>query len=243
VSELIGLLKEAGVERLVDVRSVPRSRANPQFNADALPAPLAASGIGYTHLAALGGLRHHPKEAPPSPNTLWRNDAFRNYADYAMSPAFQVGLDQLCGLARDERCAIMCAEAVWWRCHRRIVADYLLARGVAVTHIMGPAKLDPASPTPGARNLPDGTILSMPTRTNSMRGHHERPLCLRRADRRGEIRRRLWLGAGDRDLLYDQSLDFLGDHSRGLWVALCRLFRALPSLTRGTDDKDRRALV
>src|SRR2546429_1991366 len=104
------LLKEAGVERLVDVRSVPRSRANPQFNADALPDPLAAGGIGYTHLAALGGLRHHPKGAPVSPNTLWRSDAFRNYADYAMTPAFGAGLDRLCGLAHEERCAIMCAE-------------------------------------------------------------------------------------------------------------------------------------
>jgi uncharacterized protein (DUF488 family) len=158
VGELIALLQEAGVERLVDVRSVPRSRANPQFNADALPEPLAASGIGYAHLAALGGLRHHPKGAPPSPNTLWRNAAFRNYADYAMTPLFHAGLDELCGAAREERCAIMCAEAVWWRCHRRIIADYLLARGLAVTHIMGKAKLEPATPTPGARSLPDGTI-------------------------------------------------------------------------------------
>jgi uncharacterized protein (DUF488 family) len=159
LGELVALLEEAGVGRLVDVRTLPRSRANPQFNADALPEALAASGIGYTHLAALGGLRHHPKGAPPSPNTLWRNDAFRNYADYATTPAFRAGLDQLCGLAREERCAIMCAEAVWWRCHRRIIADYLLASGVAVTHIMGSAKLAPATLTPGARSLPDGTIL------------------------------------------------------------------------------------
>jgi uncharacterized protein (DUF488 family) len=158
VGELVGLLKEAGVGRLVDVRSVPRSRTNPQFNADALPEALAAAGIFYTHLAALGGLRHRPKGAPPSPNTLWRNDAFRNYADYAMTPAFAAGLDELRGLARQECCAIMCAEAVWWRCHRRIIADYLLAQGVAVTHIMGPGKLDPATLTPGARRRPDGTI-------------------------------------------------------------------------------------
>ena len=92
VGELIALLHENGVELLVDVRSVPRSRVNPQFNADALPAPLAAAGIRYAHLKALGGLRHHPKGAPPSPNTLWRNDAFRNYADYAMTEAFRAGL-------------------------------------------------------------------------------------------------------------------------------------------------------
>ncbi len=159
VGELIALLQEARVARLVDVRSVPRSRANPQFNADVLPGPLAASGILYTHLAALGGLRHHSKGAPPSPNTLWRNDAFRNYADHAMTPAFRAGLDQLCGIASDGSCAIMCAEAVWWRCHRRIIADYLLARGIAVTHITGSAKLDPATLTPGACKMSDGTIL------------------------------------------------------------------------------------
>jgi uncharacterized protein (DUF488 family) len=159
VGELIALLREAGVARLVDVRSLPRSRANPQFNADALPQPLAAAGIGYTHLGALGGLRHHPKGAPASSNTLWRNARFRNYADYAMTEPFRAGLDELCSFAQGERCAIMCAEAVWWRCHRRIIADYLLARGVAVAHIMGPGKRDPASLTPGARPLPDGTIV------------------------------------------------------------------------------------
>jgi hypothetical protein len=157
--ELIGLLEEAGVGRLVDIRSVPRSRTNPQFNADALPEALAACGIQFTHLKALGGLRHHPKGAPPSPNRLWRNDAFRAFADYAMTEPFRAGLDQLCSLASEERCAIMCAEAVWWRCHRRIVADYLLARGVAVTHIMGPGKEELATLTPGAHNLPDGRIL------------------------------------------------------------------------------------
>ena len=163
--ELVELLKEAGVERLVDVRSVPRSRANPQFNADALPDPLAVAGM-----AALGGLRHHPKGAPVSPNTLWRSDAFRNYANYAMTPAFGAGLDRLCGLAHDERCAIMCAEAVWWRCHRRIIADYLLARGVAVFHIMGSAKLEPATLTPGARTRPDGTILYADPDPENLRG-------------------------------------------------------------------------
>jgi uncharacterized protein (DUF488 family) len=163
-------LQEAGAERLVDVRSVPRSRTNPQFNADALPGPLAAAGIGYAHLAALGGLRHHPKGAPPSPNTLWRNSAFRNYADYAMTEPFRAGLDQLCALAQSERCAIMCAEAVWWRCHRRIIADYLLARGLAVAHIMGLGKRDPADLTPGARPLPDGTILYAEPGGDPMRG-------------------------------------------------------------------------
>jgi uncharacterized protein (DUF488 family) len=155
----VALLRENVVDLLVDVRSVPRSRANPQFNVDALPAPLAAAGIGYVHLKALGGLRHHPKGAPASPNALWRNEAFRNYADYAMTAPFRAGLDELCGLAQQHRCAIMCAEAVWWRCHRRIIADYLLARGLPVVHIMAPGRRDPASLTPGAQTLPDGTIL------------------------------------------------------------------------------------
>ena len=144
---------------MVDVRTMPRSRTNPQFNADALPAPLAAAGIGYRHIATLGGLRHRPKDAPPSPNALWRSDAFRNYADYAMTEPFCAGLAELRGLADAQVCAIMCAEAVWWRCHRRIVSDYLLAAGVAVEHIMGPGKIEPATLTPGARPQADGTIL------------------------------------------------------------------------------------
>ena len=152
-------MRQAGIELLVDVRTVPRSRTNPQFNADALPAALAAAGIGYRHIAALGGLRHHAKGAPPSPNALWRSDAFRNYADYAMTEPFRAGLVELRGLADAQVCAIMCAEAVWWRCHRRIVSDYLLAGGVAVEHIMGPNKIEPARLTPGARPQADGTIL------------------------------------------------------------------------------------
>jgi uncharacterized protein (DUF488 family) len=159
VAELVALLRQAGVGVLVDLRTVPRSRTNPQFNADALPAPLKAAGIGYRHIAALGGLRHRPKDAPPSPNVLWRSDPFRNYADYALTEPFRKGLAELRDLAGAQVCAIMCAEAVWWRCHRRIVSDYLLAGGGAVAHIMGPGKIEPARLTPGARPQPDGTIV------------------------------------------------------------------------------------
>jgi uncharacterized protein (DUF488 family) len=159
VAELTDLLGQAGVELLVDVRSVPRSRTNPQFNANALPEPLAEREIAYRHLRALGGLRGRRKDTGPSPNTMWRNDAFRNYADYAATDAFRAGLAELMALARDRRCAIMCAEAVWWRCHRRIIADYLLAQGVPVQHIMGPGKIEAATLTPGARPLADGTIV------------------------------------------------------------------------------------
>jgi uncharacterized protein (DUF488 family) len=155
----VALLRQVGVELLVDVRSVPRSRTNPQFNADTLPPSLAAAGISYRHIRTLGGLRHRLKDAPPSPNLLWRSDPFRNYADYAMTEPFRNGLAELQELAEVQVCAIMCAEAVWWRCHRRIVSDYLLAGGVAVAHIMGPGKIEPARLTPGAWPQPDGTIL------------------------------------------------------------------------------------
>lgn len=141
------------------MRSVPRSRTNPQFNIDAIADPLASAGIGYRHLKALGGLRHSVKDAPPSPNRLWRNPAFRNFADYAATAEFRAGLEELLALARNHRCAMMCAEAVWWRCHRRIIADYLLAAGIPVMHIMGEGRLEKASLTPGAEPLPDGRIL------------------------------------------------------------------------------------
>jgi uncharacterized protein (DUF488 family) len=157
--ELIALLREVGVTLLVDIRTVPRSRFNPQFNTDVLPETLAAAGIGYRHFPALGGLRHRPKGAPPSPNGLWQSEAFQAYADYAMTAPFRDALDELRGHSQDHVCAIMCAEAVWWRCHRRIVADYLLAAGDAVEHIMGEGKIEPATLTPGAEPQPDGTIL------------------------------------------------------------------------------------
>ena len=169
IAEFVALLRQVAVDRLIDVRSVPRSRTNPQFNADALPEALAEAGIIYHHLSALGGLRHRTKGATPSRNTLWRVAAFRNYADYAATDAFRAGLDELRTLARDSCCAIMCAEAVWWRCHRRIIADYLLAQGVPVMHIMGRDKVDPAKLTPGAGVLPDGTLI-YPTAEEAVEG-------------------------------------------------------------------------
>ena len=158
LDELVSLLHDSGVTLLVDVRSIPRSRAMPQFNIETLPDALAVAGIGYQHLRALGGRRHHPKGTPPSHNTYWRVQAFRNYADYAETDEFRAGLKLLRELASEDRCAIMCAEAVWWRCHRRIIADYLLAGGTPVEHIMGPGQIVPASITPGAIVQPDGTL-------------------------------------------------------------------------------------
>ncbi|MEO8945549.1 MAG: DUF488 domain-containing protein [Gemmatimonadaceae bacterium] len=158
IAEFVALLKQVDVDLLVDVRSIPRSRAVPQFNFDALPESLAAEGIGYQPMRSLGGRRHHPKGAPPSTNTFWRVLAFRNYADYAETAEFRAGLDELLTLSRKNRCAIMCAEAVWWRCHRRIITDYLLLRGVPVEHIMGLGVVTPATMTPGASIMLDGSL-------------------------------------------------------------------------------------
>jgi uncharacterized protein (DUF488 family) len=158
LAEFAALLHQVDVTLLVDVRSIPRSRTTPQFNGDSLPDSLVADGIGYGRLRALGGRRHHRKGAPPSLNTYWRVAAFRNYADYAETDEFRAGLNALRALARDDQCAIMCAEAVWWRCHRRIITDYLLAGGMSVEHIMGPGQADPATLTPSARVMADGTL-------------------------------------------------------------------------------------
>jgi uncharacterized protein (DUF488 family) len=158
LDEFVALLRQVDVTLLVDVRSIPRSRTTPQFNEDTLPDSLATDGIGYRHLHALGGRRHHRKGAPPSLNMYWRVAAFRNYADYAETDEFRGGLDVLRALTLDTRCAIMCAEAVWWRCHRRIITDYLLAGGIRVEHIMGPGQVVPATLTPGVRLMADGAL-------------------------------------------------------------------------------------
>ena len=159
IAGFIALLAQVPIELLIDVRAIPRSRTNPQFNAEVLPHSLEWAGIQYRHIATLGGRRHRPRGAPPSPNMLWRNMSFRNYADYALTALFQSGLEQLQTLARAQRCAVMCSEAVWWRCHRRIIADYLLVSSVPVEHIMGPGKLVPAELTPGAELRSDGLVI------------------------------------------------------------------------------------
>jgi uncharacterized protein (DUF488 family) len=162
IEEFVALLHESRVILVADVRTVPRSRANPQFNADTLPASLAERGIGYEHIAALGGLRGKRKGGP-SPNGMWENDSFRNYADYAMTEPFRAGLAHLRALGHERRLAVMCAEAVWWRCHRRIIADYLIVAGEEVRHILAPGNAREATLTPGARPRPDGTILYPPS--------------------------------------------------------------------------------
>jgi uncharacterized protein (DUF488 family) len=159
VAELVELLRQAGADLVVDVRTVPRSRTNAQFNADSLPAALEIHRIGYRHIRKLGGLRGRRKDQGPSVNTFWENPSFRNYADYTATPDFRDGMAELRGLCRAQICAIMCAEAVWWRCHRRIIADYLIADGEEVFHILGAAKVERASINPAAIQEPDGTLV------------------------------------------------------------------------------------
>ena len=162
LAEFIALLRGAGVEMVVDVRRLPHSRRNPQFGSEALQQSLPAAGIGYRHMPALGGRRHRPKGAPPSPNGLWQNQSFRNFADYALGEAFQAELEELVRLAAERPLALMCAEALWWQCHRRIIADHLLARSNPVAHILPDGKIAPARITPGARQDGDGRFIYPP---------------------------------------------------------------------------------
>ena len=159
VEEFAEILRSAKVALVVDVRSFPRSRSNPDYNAETLPERLAAYQIGYRHLPALGGRRKLQPEVPDEMNAVWRNRSFHNYADYALSPEFRSALEELVDLGRSRRLAMMCSEAVWWRCHRRIIADHLLLNGHEVVHLMGIGREEPATPTPGARRAPDGSIV------------------------------------------------------------------------------------
>jgi uncharacterized protein (DUF488 family) len=133
IERFLGLLRAYGVERLADIRTVPRSRRNPQFNADALAESLRTAGIDYVPMTELGGLRKPRKD---SPNSGWRSESFRGYADYMQTSEFARGVARLAELGRERRTAIMCAEAVPWRCHRSLVADALAVRGVPVVEIL-----------------------------------------------------------------------------------------------------------
>jgi uncharacterized protein (DUF488 family) len=163
LEELIAILKAHGVERLVDIRTIPRSRRNPQFNADALAAALPAAGIAYASRKGLGGLRHPQKD---SPNTGWRNEGFRGFADYMQTAEFAVELEALIEEARASRLAVMCAEAVPWRCHRSLVADALSVRGIPVEHIMGLEKREAHKLTPFAKI--DGLRITYPPEQGSL---------------------------------------------------------------------------
>jgi uncharacterized protein (DUF488 family) len=155
--ELVGLLRSCGVAALADVRTIPRSRHNPQFEQESLARALQEAGLRYVHLPALGGLRRARRD---SPNGAWRNASFRGYADHMQTAEFEAGLVELRSLARDGPVAIMCAEAVPWRCHRSLIADALFARGVTVEHIVGPGRTRSHRLTPFA--LLSGRQVSYP---------------------------------------------------------------------------------
>jgi uncharacterized protein (DUF488 family) len=157
IERFLALLAAYGIEQLADVRTVPRSRRNPQFNADALRSSLQTAGITYVPLGELGGLRKPRKD---SPNSGWRNESFRGYADYMQTGEFAGGLERLVELAAERRTAIMCAEAVPWRCHRSLVADALAVRGIGVVEILSETSYRDHALTPFARV--SGTTVTYP---------------------------------------------------------------------------------
>ena len=157
IEDFIALLEENKIELLADVRSIPMSGHNPQFNKNALDTSLHYHGIEYTHIAALGGRRGRTNKA--SDNMGWQHSSFRNFADYAETEPFRKGLEELTQLARKRHTCYMCAEAVWWRCHRRIITDYLLVQQWNVKHIMAPGKATSAEMNENALVQKDGRIL------------------------------------------------------------------------------------
>ncbi|MBV9760590.1 MAG: DUF488 domain-containing protein [Acidobacteriaceae bacterium] len=160
VEALIEMLQAHRVKRLVDVRTIPKSRHNPQYSQEALAPRLRDSGIAYQHMKALGGLRRPRKD---SPNLGWRNDSFRGYADYMQTPEFASALETLIALALHEPIALMCAEAVPWRCHRSLIADALAARAYPVEHIMSATKSNRHAMTPFCKI--EGATLAYPAPT------------------------------------------------------------------------------
>jgi uncharacterized protein (DUF488 family) len=160
VEQFIELLRTNGVKRVIDVRTIPRSRHNPQFNRESLAESLHGSGIGYTHLKKLGGLRHPAKD---STNLGWRNSGFRGFADHMQTPEFEAGLCRAINLSKTKSCALMCAEAVPWRCHRSLIADALRVRKIPVKHIVSATRAQPHKITPFA--LIRGTQITYPDET------------------------------------------------------------------------------
>ena len=148
IEDFIALLRAHSIQQLADVRTIPKSRRHPHFSGEALSVSLAAAGIAYRHVAALGGLR---KPRADSTNTAWRHEGFRGYADYMETPAFEHAVDDLVAWSTVAPTVVMCAEAVWWQCHRRLLADALVARGNEVRHIMAPASAPPHELTEFAR--------------------------------------------------------------------------------------------
>jgi len=155
LAEFIALLRHSAIQTVVDVRRLPGSNRHPQFNQDDLAAGLAEAEIGYSWAQGLTGRRPKSRTVPPEVNAWWENQSFHNYADHALSDEFRDALADLRAQGRDRLLAVMCSEAVWWRCHRRIIADYLLAAGEEVVHIMGGDRVEPAELSAGAEVRPD----------------------------------------------------------------------------------------
>ena len=190
IDEFIRLLKAHGVQRVVDVRTIPRSRHNPQFNRDQLSPALHRVRIHYRHMPGLGGLR---RARPDSANTGWRNASFRGYADYMQTPEFEDSLERCIDLAKQERVVLMCAEAVPWRCHRSLIADALLARGINASEITSRIRTRPHSLTPFARVK--GTHVTYPAAKNDV-------ICIRAWSSEPRRRRRQERVAQDPDHIH-----------------------------------------
>jgi uncharacterized protein (DUF488 family) len=156
---VIDMLREANVGLVVDVRAFPRSRTNPAFNIESFPAELATQQIGYRHFPAFGGRRSRHPEVDEALNAFWRVQSFHNFADYALGDEFHAALCDLQQLGTVQRVALMCSEALWWRCHRRIIADYLLAAGHDLIHLMAPGKIQKAALSKGAKVRADGRVV------------------------------------------------------------------------------------
>lgn len=165
IEEFVELLGVHEVGCLIDVRTMPRSRRNPQFNIDTLPEQLDARGIGYLHLPELGGLR---RPRPDSPNTGWRNLSFRGYADHMQTPEFRAAVERLVKLSREERLCMMCAEAVWWRCHRRMISDALTVWGIPVEHVLSESRRQSHDLTPWAEVVGEDGQLVYPSESPTL---------------------------------------------------------------------------
>lgn len=158
IDEFVGLLQGNGIRNVADVRKLPGSNRYPQYNRDTLRQTLAGYGIAYCHIPGLGGLRGRTPDIPPERNALWRNRSFHRYADYMSTQDFASGLAVLLSAARQTPTTVMCAETLWWRCHRRLIADALTVYGLPVVHILSLHRNEPAALTPGAIILPDRTL-------------------------------------------------------------------------------------
>lgn len=162
--EFAEMLRDARVDMVADVRSFPRSRSNPVYNIDTLPDDLHKWQIAYRHFPDLGGRRKKQPDVDDNANAMWRVRSFHNYADYALGSDFAAALAELLDLGTRRKVAIMCAEAVWWRCHRRLITDYILARGHPVDHLMAVGRTDPAKMTDGAEVTAAGDVIYPPTK-------------------------------------------------------------------------------